>query len=825
MPTSHSGSKKNKVLWSSRFTPEARDQLVLEISQAEGREVFGIGTIDTGGKICELEIVARGSQDAVPALSSYFEKGSVLVHNHPSGKLFPSDADVQVAAEAGSFGVGSYIVDNEVNEVYVVAEPARKKALRTLNEESMAGTLDKGGTLARLMPSFETRPSQVAMTRDVAATFNDGGVLVAEAGTGVGKSFAYLLPSLAWAQGNEEKVVVSTATINLQDQLFTKDIPLMTSIFKKKPKTVLVKGRSNYICSRKLRETIEEEGLGIDEDHSFKKLLDWDMSGTSGDRAELSFRVDDAAWNRVCSEADSCLSLLCPFRERCHVIAVRKEAASAQIIIVNHHLLFADVSSRQRASGLDQTAILPAYSALILDEAHSIESSATSLFTESVTRFSVIRKLARLLRRNRKGHGQFGALSKLASLPGVGKKILDSFDAESRRVHAALSDLEMEGLRLLGGETSLRLKERSLPVEEAFCEPIGRLQRSILAVIKMVSDVLLELSDDMAQDPAVYETKIALRSLSDISELLGRMKDFNADPATIFWLEKSKTSQKEVFVSFNATPLEVSEILEKSVFGKIRTVICTSATLAVANSFNFWMKRVGIAKDREDVVAKIYPSPFPFSSNTLLAVDPDAPHPQNSKEQYKEYLGKAVVELLIASRGRALVLFTSYELLGYCFEKARLPMEKAKIACLRQGMDDRSKLLSMFKSDISSVLFATDSFWEGVDAPGETLSLVIISKLPFRVPNDPIQQARAEAVENNGGNSFAQISVPEAIIKFKQGFGRLIRHSEDRGVAVVLDKRLVASRYGALFVESLPSCKLLVDKLPAIASEVSRFLD
>ena len=825
MAQTHPASKKSKILWASRFSKEAKELLAFEISQAEGREVFGIGTIDASGKICTIDIVARGSSSAVPALSSYFEKGSVLVHNHPSGMLFPSDADVQVAAEAGSFGVGSYIVDNDVEEVYIVAEPARKKALRTLNEESMAGTLDRGGTLARLMPSFEARPSQVSMTRDVAATFNDGGVLVAEAGTGVGKSFAYLLPSLAWAQGNEEKVVVSTATINLQDQLFTKDIPLITSIFKKKPKAVLVKGRSNYICSRKLRETIEEEGLGIDEDHPFRKLLDWDASGTNGDRAELPFKVDDATWNRVCSESDTCLSLLCQFRERCHVIAVRKEAASAQIIVVNHHLLFADISSRQRASGLDQTAILPAYSALILDEAHSIESSATSLFTESLNRFSIFRKLARLFRKNRKGHGQFGALAKLSSLPNVGKKILDDFDAESRRVHAAISDLETGALRLLGAETTLRLKERSRGIDEAFCEPAGRLQRSILSVIKMVSDAMIELSEEMAQNPAVYETKIALRSLSENAELLGRMKDFNLDLSTIFWLETSRTSQKEVFISFNATPLEVSQLLEKSVFGKIRTVICTSATLAVANSFSYWMKRVGIDKEREDVVAKTYPSPFPFSSNTLLAVDPEAPHPQNSKEQYKEYLGTAVVDLLIASRGRALVLFTSYELLGYCFERARAPMEKAGIACLRQGMDDRSKLLSMFKSDISSVLFATDSFWEGVDAPGETLSLVIISKLPFRVPNDPIQQARAEAVEKNGGNSFAQISVPEAIIKFKQGFGRLIRHSDDRGVAVVLDKRLVASRYGSLFVESLPPCKFLVEKLPIIANEVSRFLD
>jgi len=237
------------------------------------------------------------------------------------------------------------------------------------------------------------------------------------------------------------------------------------------------------------------------------------------------------------------------------------------------------------------------------------------------------------------------------------------------------------------------------------------------------------------------------------------------------------------------------------------------------------MRRIGISKQREDVETKHYPSPFPFSSNAVLAVDTGAPNPQKAKEAFKAYVGDAVVRLLIASRGRALVLFTSYDILSSTFEKARPVMEKAGISCLRQGMDDRSRLLSMFRNDISSVLFATDSFWEGVDAPGETLSMVVITKLPFRVPNDPIQQARAEAVEKRGGNSFMEISVPEAIIKFKQGFGRLIRHSDDRGVAVVLDQRLATSRYGQLFIESLPRCRLVTDGIDVIEKEVERFLD
>ncbi len=809
--------------WETRLSPQARELLKEEIETAGGREVFAIASLDFRGIVDRASVVARGSEGSVPALGSYFEKGSVLIHNHPSGLLFPSEEDVRIAAEAGSYGVGSYIVDNEVERVYVVAEPARQKARRRLDEEGLAGALDKGGKLSAAMPSFEPRPSQVAMAFDVAGVFNDGGVLAAEAGTGVGKSFAYLLPALAWAQGNEDKVVVSTATINLQDQLFSKDIPLISSMFKKKPKAVLVKGRSNYLCSRRLREAIEEEGLLMADDHPLRKISQWESAGTSGDRAALPFRVDDSTWSKVCSEADTCLSLLCPFRESCHVIVVRKEAASAQIIVVNHHLLFADVASRQRASSVDQTSILPSYSALVLDEAHAIESSATSLFTESLSSQGMQKKLSRLYRKTRKG--RFGALAKLAKLDSGAEVLIRAFEKEAREIQSALDDLESGALGLLGREYSRRLKDCPQGAESVFKEPAGRAQRTLLRLVSLVGDFLKSLPEEAAQEGAAYETTIAARSLNEAAQLLGRVKDYESDPDTVFWIEKLRNSQKEYQVYYNATPLEVAPILEKSVFSKIRTVVCTSATLAVGESFDFWMRRVGINKDTLAVEAKRYPSPFPFSSNALLAVDPRAPHPQAEKEAFKAYLGGAVPALLQASGGRALVLFTSYELLDYCYEKALPIMDGLGIACLKQGMDDRSKLLSMFRRDISSVLFATDSFWEGVDAPGETLSLVVITKLPFRVPSDPVQLARAEHVEAKGGNAFAEISIPEAIIKFKQGFGRLIRHSEDRGVAAVLDKRLVASRYGSLFVESLPRCRCATGDIKELAEEIRRFLD
>ncbi len=807
----------------SRICQEARTELAQAIAEAGGREVFAIGVLDGAGMVRSIEVVARGTEEAVPALAPYFEKGSILIHNHPSGRLFPSDADVAVAAEAGGYGIGSFIVDNEVERVFVIAEPAKRKAMRRLDEEGLAGALDRGGKLSSIMPSFEPRPSQIAMARDVASVFNEGGILAAEAGTGVGKSFAYLVPALAWAQGNEERVVLSTATINLQDQLFSKDIPIVASAFKRKLKAVLVKGRSNYLCKRRLEEALQEEGLFLGEDHPLRKIGAWDSGGGAGDRAALSFRVDDQTWSKVCSEADYCLSLRCPHRERCHVIAVRRSAAEAQVIVVNHHLLFADVSARRKSASTEQTSILPSYSALILDEAHSVESSATSLFTETLNRASVSKRIARLWRRG--GGGRFGALAKLAALTGAPRLDESAFESLAREAQAAFSGLESGALGLLGQETSMRLGVLSPEIESFFSEPAGRFQRSLLALCQAASAYLDSLPDSLADENALFETKMALRSLAEASDLAARLKEFSQDRETVFWLEKTRNSQKEIAIDMNATPLEVAKLLETSVFEKIRSVICTSATLSVGGVFDFWMKRVGICASRADVVAHSYPSPFPFSTNALLACDPKAPHPQQAKDRFKDYLGSAVLGLVRASRGRALILFTSYELLGHCYELAKPELDRLGIACLRQGMDDRSRLLQMFKNDISSVLFATSSFWEGVDAPGETLSMVVITKLPFTVPSDPIQLARAEAVESRGGNAFAEISVPEAIIKFKQGFGRLIRHSQDRGAAVVLDPRLASSRYGSLFVESLPRCRVLFDSLPIIEKEVERFLD
>ena len=805
-----------------RICEGAAARLRAEIEEAGGNEVFAVGRLDEKGLIAELVVVARGHESAVPALDPYIERGDVILHNHPSGRLTPSEADVSVAAGAGSNGVGSYIVDNEVEKVYVIAEPARRKAYVMLDEEEIAGVLDSGGKLSEVIPSYEPRQSQVRLARDIVRAYNEKKVLAAEAGTGVGKSFAYLIPSFAWAIRNDERVVISTATINLQKQLIDKDIPVVEKLFRKKTKAVLVKGRGNYLCRTRLREALDEEGLLATPDSALARIAAWAETTATGDRSDLSFWPEDQVWSRISSEADACLGLRCPEREKCFILRVKREAADAQVIVANHHILFSDLAARMSGVGYESTAVLPPFRILVIDEAHSIESSATSFFSEELTRFSVYKRLARITRK--RGAHDYGVLGRLIALPTFPLDELDKLPKAVQAARDAVSALDAKALLVFEGkERSFRLVTRNPALEDLLFRPLGELERSLLACAEVLRRALEQTPDDLSEERVVYEAKVFMRGLTEEAALCAAFRQFEDNPEKVFWLEKAKTSQGEVFIRYTATPLDIGSIMDEAVFSKFRSVICTSATLSVGESFDFWKSRVGLRHHEVPVETSVYASPFPFRTNALLAIDTAAPPPESAA--YKPYVNKAVVELLRASRGRALVLFTAYDMLKGAYDAALPAMAEMGIACMRQGEGERGRLLESFKTDISSVLFATDSFWEGIDAPGETLSLVIISKLPFRVPTDPIQLARGEAVEKKGGNAFMEISLPEAVIRLKQGFGRLIRHSEDRGAVVILDSRMVTKRYGNLFVESLPPCKVLTEGLPEIAKHVSKFLD
>ena len=839
----------------TRFTPEVQDELRSIVLAMEGREVFAVGMLNSKGLVENLEILGRGTEGAVPAPFQRRSYAQVLIHNHPSGILFPSDADVVVAAEASAEGFGSYIVDNEVSHVLVVAEPIKPKLIRSLDADEIAAVLDSHGKLSHIMPEFEARLSQVEMAHDVTEIISDGGILVAEAGTGVGKSFAYLIPALAWAIGNSEPVVISTATINLQQQIYKKDFPIVSSLFKKSAKAVVVKGRGNYLCKRRLYAAIEEDALFSDSSMKLREILEWDNGGGSGDKSDLALPDDDPIWSRVCSESDYCLSLHCPYHDKCHVIHIRLEAASAQLIIANHHVLLADLEAKRIREGIINT-VLPSYQALVIDEAHALEASATSLFSETFSKRSIQRLLLRLSRHKKRI--QVGILASLSKLPDIPSMLIDAARLQLENTESSADAFNaVAATCFLENESSVLVKNLSGLNRTMFLSALQNLEKEIALLVTRLGEISEAIAQELEDEESAIELRITLRSLEEMAALLAQFIKPESEPGSIFWLQVDKKNPKEPIVICSATPLDVAPILSERLFEKIRSCICTSATLTINGSFQWWRSRVGLlergisetrlleagqSKSNRDlknrlsgqtlernsiqnprILQKNYPSPFPYSKNAMLAIDTEATPPDSP--EFQAYLNTAVAKLLKASRGRALVLFTSHKALRDTYNAVSPLLEQEGVLALRQGQKDRYSLLRTFVNDISSVLFATESFWEGVDAPGETLSLVIITRLPFRVPTDPIQSSRAAAIDARGGNSFAEMSIPEAVILFKQGFGRLIRHSQDRGVVAVLDVRILKKAYGSLFISSLPRCRLAMGALDSICRDVAEFLD
>jgi ATP-dependent DNA helicase DinG len=810
-----------------KISPAVRAYIADAILDAGGNEVFVTGTLDREGVLVEAEVAARGNSGAVPVIQSAVDHAEVLVHNHPSGYLAPSDEDLSIASRTAESGLGFYIVNNDVTEVYVVVEPILSREKVPVSEDDAAFYLGDEGPLAAMSESYEERPSQVSLAKSIARAFNAGSVGVFEAGTGVGKSFAYLVPAMLWALGNNDRVVISTGTINLQQQLMEKDIPMAKRIIGRDLKAVLLKGRQNYVCRRRLAEALQEKDLFDDEEGELDKIAEWAGLSPDGSRSDLSFMPRDVVWSRICSESDACLGMRCAFHESCFIMRVRKEAATASILIVNHHLLFADLEARMMGAGYDDTAVLPPFHHIVFDEAHAMEDAATSFFSEYFTRFKLLKQLS-VLYRVRRGSvgGHLVALERLSSAGGEVQEALACIQ-EVKDVYAGVEDC---ALAILGDGASWRLSERTKGESMPLLVLLSDLRQKVSAITGIIRNVIEGIAEEDLDNPVVWESKFSLRRLEFIGTLCLHFCEWSERPESVFWIEKNRLSSRGRseqaagwFPRFVQTPLSVAPMMREGVFEPFRTVVCTSATLRIGNSFAYWMNRTGVSLVEPDrVISGVHESPFPYATNVLFAIPDDAPLPENPG--FQAWIETAIVSLLQASAGHALVLFTSYESLRGACELARKTLSPLGITVLKQGDDDRARLLETFRNDESSVLFATDSFWEGVDAPGDTLLHVIIVKLPFRVPNDPVHSARSEAIELSGGNPFMELSLPEAVMRFRQGFGRLMRRKTDRGVVTVLDRRLIAKRYGSLFVDSLPETGQCFEPLSSVVHRVENFL-
>lgn len=715
----------------------------------------------------------------------------------------------------------------EQNNNYQIEDGDAQKAVSCIDVEKAGSYISEGGPLSLFSENFEERPVQIRLLKKIAEAFNKNSIGVFEAGTGVGKSYAYLIPSILWSLKNNERVVISTGTINLQQQLCEKDLPAAQKIIGSDIKFVLMKGRQNFVCRRRFEEASAQRELFGDDTEIFDRLSEWILKTSTGSRTDINFLPPESLWSRINSESDVCMGQRCPFHSECFVMKMRKEAAAANIIVVNHHLLFADIESRMHGAGYDDTAVLPPYRRVVFDEAHGIEAAATSFFSESFNRFKLFKQLNQLYRR-RKG-SESGFLCTVAILSQNEEKAAFAYE-KVEKIKTDILNMETAALDLLSEDFTLRLSEKNARMFGALISLCSTLAKSIDDFTGLCRDVLEGVGEDDRIVPAYFETKVLLRRLEDSAVVLRDFSQWDEKKDKVFWMTKRALS-KDVFagegnsyyVILNETPLDIAPMMNEGVYEPMRTVICASATLKTGRDFGYWLRRSGVSfAEKERVVFGDFPSPFPYEKNMLFAVPKDAPLPDDIN--FQAWIEAAVSRLINAADGRTLVLFTSYESLKSCCNSAVRHLKGFGGTIYRQGDDDNARLLDNFKKDIKSVLFATDSFWQGVDVPGESLSQVIIVKLPFTVPNDPVFTARAEAIQEKGGNSFMELSVPEAVIKFRQGAGRLMRRGSDKGAVVVLDRRIYEKRYGSVFLSSIPQCRRIYENLEKICDSVSSFI-
>ena len=614
--------------------------------------------------------------------------------------------------------------------------------------------LGNDSALGRWIENFEVRPSQMEMAGLIRRALQEKSKVIIEAGTGTGKTLGYLVPLVLAGK----KTVISTGTKNLQEQIIFKDIPLLSKALEKNVDAMMMKGRKNYLCLHRFHQYFSRPKMG--EQEVEKKMDQWLSNTTFGDFAEIEWmREDDPLRDAVSSSSEQCLGAECLYWDECFLNRLRQGALQAQMVIVNHHLFFADLMVKKGGFG----EIIPRFQVAVFDEAHTLEEIATTYFGKSLSTNQLLELAADLER-------------ELDHLRGGERKDIQKRLGMIKSGSGRLRELFREG------EDRGRLANETMKALEAgACHEIRR----ALGFIHQKSGFD---GSGIASRKALAERA---RDLSDRLEVILSTRD----PGWLKWYE---TRRKTLVI--HASPLDIAQSMRECLYDRVKTIVFTSATLSTAGNFHYFRSRLGL---EEEVLQEIYPSHFNFKAQALLYVPGDLPLPQESF--FAERLGPRIEEILQITAGRGLVLFTSYSNLNavYDFLKGKLPY-----TLFKQGEAPRNTLLEEFKKDTHSVLLATGSFWHGVDVPGESLSCLIVDKLPFDSPGDPLVAARIDLVRSRGGNPFMEYQLPAAIISLKQGLGRLIRKSSDRGLLSVLDVRMIRSRYGRFFFESLPEIPL-----------------
>ena len=795
-----------------KISLEARENIREEIAQAQGNEVFFRGIPDEHGIVCEVQVLARGNSYSVPAILKAMRKGEVIIHNHPSGYLFPSDADVEVASiYSNRLDGASYIVNNDVTDIYVIVELLKNENIKI----DITPYFEKTGLLSQVFKGFEYRDEQLHMAQHIENGLNKETPVIVEAGTGTGKTLAYLIPSIEWAIKNKKRVVISTNTINLQEQLLNKDIPIAKRVIQGDFKYILVKGRGNYLCNRKYNNLVLGDNSIIEDftpsqKTQYSEIIKWGNHTEIGDKSELTFEVDNSVWELFQSETDMCSGNKCPYKNECFFLKSREEKKKADILITNHHMYFSDLAIRKEIGFNTEYSILPEYGLVVFDEAHNIEKVARDYFSYEASKYSFTKTMNQIFTTEgkKKNTGALDSVLKyIKNLKIDNMGILEREIEEIKLKHKSLYTVGREYFNHIidvfsrgeMGTFTFRAKKEEMD-DSPFLSSLTDYKEKFLveynSYSRKVRELIKELKDE--EDNAGY--------INDFSKYMDRLDTFVdnfrfihdfSDDEFIYWIEVNSRKSNSKLV---ATPLKIDGELQKNLYLNLKQIIFTSATIAIGNDFSYFKESIGLDKNTLD---KVIHSPFDYDKQMKVYIPNDMPNP--SDKSFIDEASEFLKAELIASRGKAFVLFTSYQMLNYVYYMIREDLEANGLQLFIQGMTSRTHLVNMYTSGKNPVLFGTDSFWEGVDIKGNQLSNVILVKLPFKVPSDPVTEAIIEHITAQGKNSFTEYQIPEAVIKFKQGIGRLIRSKSDSGTITILDNRVITKKYGKFFIDSIPT--------------------
>lgn len=798
-----------------RFSENSLLTIKKYIEENEYKSIILKATFDDNELIQEPFFLCQYKKKNFEEVLSKIKRDEIVIRTTKPNQLYPSDQELEVTEELyNKKNIAYCLLSSELDDFYFVQDIDRIY----LEQIDVKDYFSEEGILVRDI-GFEYRKEQEDMAHAVEKSVNENKKLIVEAGTGTGKTLAYLIPAIRWAVENKKKVIIATNTINLQEQLLLKDIPLAKSIIKEDFSYALVKGRNNYVCRRLFNElalgkNIDIETYSIEAREQIEYILKWGHKTKTGDKADLPFEVLPEVWELIQSTTELCIGKKCPYRKECFYMKTRMEKLEADILISNHHVFFADLNVRAETDFDTEYLILPRYDMVIFDEAHNIESVARSYFSVEVSKISFTRLLNRIYQKKSrkkeksalirveesiddkslKDTSQYiQLLNSIKEETSILQNISDEYFDEIRKMYDSKADMPIRKTLNNFEMTKSRFLE-NLREKKSFFE---RKMNEFLNDLMAFSNVIDEEKD---KNPEVINFVNHIKIYKSYIDNFKFINEFSNDDY-IYWLD---INAKRTNVVLTATPLNIAQKLSSVLFENLNRLVFASATLATNGNFNYFKNSLGL--NGEKCIEEIIKSPFNYDEQMSVYIPNDILDSENINAFVTD-ASRFILEILTKTQGKAFVLFTSYTMLNQIYYSIGKKLKNAGFEVFLHGEKQRSQLIKEFKESKNPILFGTTSFWEGVDVQGENLSNVIITKLPFLVPTDPIVSAISKKIEEEGRNSFTDYQLPEAIIKFKQGIGRLIRKKSDSGNIFILDSRILKKKYGTLFIQALPSRK------------------